>query len=993
MAHTRARTWAASAWAVCGCTIGIGTASAQITIRPVALSGQPAPGITDRTFSSLGQPVVGTTGQVWFTADLTGPGPGPITSLCLAEALGSPSVAFINATPVPGLGANRIWGNSGVWTSLAAGSQNELAFVGSVFTTDGSPSFSQLFVRDIAGNSPIMRTGGVNPPGNGPYPPGAGFPVSNFLTLALAPGGKLAIKANINSGVLTANTGIWSSDLAFIRYKAIEGQPAPGLPAGVTWGDFELGPAGPSITPFLIPAINSSEVVTFKAALSGAVTNSTNEAIWRGSPGAAPVMVAREGDPVVALNAPAGTTWLMFDRPCINAFGTIAFAAMMTGGGTTGSNDEAIFVGTPGNLVMLVREDDPAPGLQGLRLHERDSALRTFRGLVLNNAGQLAFVTGIASALGITNNNDGLAYVYTPNPPPPGDPWLLLGREGDAAPGAGPTDLYGNFNEIAINSRGQVAFSNALNNANRAYFAGPAGQHGFIARANGTFQVGPGDVRTIANGSSAVQATLGTGGADGLPACLSNAGTLIFRAFFTNGTHGVFEAALGPVPQPPGDRDADGLRDDWESGPMDINEDGNPDLNLAALGANPDHKDLFVEFDSRFDAVTMQPALDLVRDAFAAAPLTNPAGGTGVTTHFLFDDHIAVVGPHAVTCDTCFPTAYAGLKATYYGTVAERTDAVNGAARLEARRRTHRYAMILHSTTPEYYYGLAEVDGNDMVLILGSQEMVSSNQAMAGVIMHELGHMLGLHHGGADEANFKPNYPSVMNYSLAIPRRFSNRFWRLDYCRQTQPTVTETNLNETVGLGLVGGLYTDFWMPFGCYRDGVGPRQIEYAHLDGSPVDLGNIGGTFGYLDGVLSASGVRQDLNYLGPGSDIPGAATPSYPEVLIAQNDWDNVQLRIGTGGHYGAAAIDDPTGVGGEPNPATSAWIDANIPGHCPADYDSNGLVEPADVSLFVTTWFNSLVGGTLAGDFDHNNAVEPADVSLFVTTWFNALVNGC
>jgi hypothetical protein len=65
----------------------------------------------------------------------------------------------------------------------------------------------------------------------------------------------------------------------------------------------------------------------------------------------------------------------------------------------------------------------------------------------------------------------------------------------------------------------------------------------------------------------------------------------------------------------------------------------------------------------------------------------------------------------------------------------------------------------------------------------------------------------------------------------------------------------------------------------------------------------------------------------------------------------------------------------------------------PPHCPADYDHDGIVTPADVSLFISTWFGSLQQSTLVGDFDHNGAVEPADVSLFVSTWFAALVNGC
>ncbi len=42
--------------------------------------------------------------------------------------------------------------------------------------------------------------------------------------------------------------------------------------------------------------------------------------------------------------------------------------------------------------------------------------------------------------------------------------------------------------------------------------------------------------------------------------------------------------------------------------------------------------------------------------------------------------------------------------------------------------------------------------------------------------MHELGHNLGLQHGGADDWNNKPNYLSVMNYlfqqdGLTVPER------------------------------------------------------------------------------------------------------------------------------------------------------------------------------------------------------------------------------
>ena len=41
---------------------------------------------------------------------------------------------------------------------------------------------------------------------------------------------------------------------------------------------------------------------------------------------------------------------------------------------------------------------------------------------------------------------------------------------------------------------------------------------------------------------------------------------------------------------------------------------------------------------------------------------------------------------------------------------------------------------------------------------------VGSRSQQAGTFMHELGHTIGLRHGGGDNTNFKPNYLSVMNY-------------------------------------------------------------------------------------------------------------------------------------------------------------------------------------------------------------------------------------
>lgn len=81
----------------------------------------------------------------------------------------------------------------------------------------------------------------------------------------------------------------------------------------------------------------------------------------------------------------------------------------------------------------------------------------------------------------------------------------------------------------------------------------------------------------------------------------------------------------------------------------------------------------------------------------------------------------------------------------------------------------------------------------------------------AGTFMHELGHVLGLGHGGTDDVNNKPNYLSVMNYSFqscsvptspagaATPIPGNCDFSRFDI------DLIETSLDECAGVNVGPG--------------------------------------------------------------------------------------------------------------------------------------------------------------------------------------------
>jgi hypothetical protein len=140
--------------------------------------------------------------------------------------------------------------------------------------------------------------------------------------------------------------------------------------------------------------------------------------------------------------------------------------------------------------------------------------------------------------------------------------------------------------------------------------------------------------------------------------------------------------------------------------------------------------------------------------------------------------------------------------------------------------------------------GLAELEGNDIIVTLGNWGLSAAGDLnklinyQATTLMHELGHNLGLGHGGNESTNFKPNYLSVMNYTYqlrGLPTIGSNEGDRMhaevaDACATTLtngPTdsytsfvldfsdngsisLDETNLNETLGFGRTGSGAVDF---------------------------------------------------------------------------------------------------------------------------------------------------------------------------------------
>ena len=177
---------------------------------------------------------------------------------------------------------------------------------------------------------------------------------------------------------------------------------------------------------------------------------------------------------------------------------------------------------------------------------------------------------------------------------------------------------------------------------------------------------------------------------------------------------------------------------------------------------------------------------------------------------------------------TDWPDPWAGfdaVKTAYWGTLAQRShpDATNI---LAAKRKAYRYCIFAQRYlsidelgNPTWKSsGRAELPGNDFMVTLGDPSWTTDlstdefRDAQASTFMHELGHTLGLRHGGNDDLHNKPDYYGIMNYTWQIRLPESQLSassvlqgyrdsWRLDYSREVLPTLNEAALVEIAGIG------------------------------------------------------------------------------------------------------------------------------------------------------------------------------------------------
>jgi hypothetical protein len=281
-----------------------------------------------------------------------------------------------------------------------------------------------------------------------------------------------------------------------------------------------------------------------------------------------------------------------------------------------------------------------------------------------------------------------------------------------------------------------------------------------------------------------------------------------------------------------GDRDADGdgLADDWERNGADTDADGTVDLDLPAMGADPNRKDLFVEVDwltkdprkigpvsvgGGFDARPSLAAVKRVSTSFNAFPVPNPAGSAqGVNVHL-------DAGRDSIM--------NAATGATWGGR--SRANAIRNGLRFPdwkdwGQMDTFRAANVDRERRGIFHYvlyvdeiGCASggcttgwsrgIPGHDLVIAKGDKGIDGDTQE-AVTLAHELGHNLGLGHGGRERTddplsqyvNNKANYLSIMNYYFSSTGLKSNSGFDgiLSFSPQEHATLLTSNLAERAGL-------------------------------------------------------------------------------------------------------------------------------------------------------------------------------------------------
>lgn len=361
-----------------------------------------------------------------------------------------------------------------------------------------------------------------------------------------------------------------------------------------------------------------------------------------------------------------------------------------------------------------------------------------------------------------------------------------------------------------------------------------------------------------------------------------------------------------------------GGRNDVPSNAVDADNDGIPDsaetsggtfggINLYAMGARTAQRDIFIEVDymnsSDPGVIPRSESLQKVVDSFAAQGIqVHFDAGTQFSGSFSAASFNLGQGNNQVPYEKCVgfdQTTCASNVSTRRSIWDWKSDSMD-----VRRRPIFHYALMGYTQYDDARAkgssGRAEIIGNDLIITMGNWGFNTGTTSMQNVLinmqastfMHELGHNLGLLHGGDENVNDKPNYWSIMNYAyqlagLDAAPTANSAYLRWRYYKgdgKTNLAGTSTDICSLPNSPC--GAATQFLMS---YSNGSGATLDENALSEAANIGRGGAGFADWDLSGVLTGSTISKDLN---------GSSTKT---LLHDFNDWGNLVLafnRRGTG-----------------------------------------------------------------------------------------------
>ncbi|HEY4309876.1 MAG TPA: PEP-CTERM sorting domain-containing protein [Pirellulales bacterium] len=434
-------------------------------LQPIVFSGTQAPGMVAGAnfqffnsvyFQDASGATIGPNGQIAFYGTSYDQSSSPVyggiwesddTGLHLVAVKNQNAAGFahgVNYTDVLGSSSVEPTQTAPVSLPLVDASGN-VAYSGYVTGLGVSSGTDEVLWQGPAGQAGIVAREGTAAPGS----PGNTFRAAldyTFPSYAMNAAGNVAFSAGTQG---SSGFGIWEGAPGSLNPVARAGDAAPGISGG-TFRSLAL----PGLPPLILgPAINSNGQVAFEFPYAG--PNSTvHDGVWVGSAGSLS-LVAKFGDQ--APGTPSSVTFAdptngdigtnngplyTFSRPEISSDNQVAIAGLLTGTGVTSANNTGIWAGAVGNLQLVARAGDVAPGVGSGKifgnLDSTPSAATT--PLYMNANGQIVFAAPYTHAGASSPDGYGI--------------WTGTAGHLTLVARDQPTSL-------AINSAGQIAFADS----------------------------------------------------------------------------------------------------------------------------------------------------------------------------------------------------------------------------------------------------------------------------------------------------------------------------------------------------------------------------------------------------------------------------------------------------------------------------------------------------------------------------------------------------